>query len=144
MKGTAAMRALSASISSRSVVGFRAGAEALGDQRFQRFLGFAQGVAGAGGHGDAAADGLLQGAHHMQAGRVALADEAGAHLLDLGHRGELLLHQVGQLQVLEEEVHELFLRQLEDEVVHALAVLASRLAAACPRRRLRAGPPGRR
>ena len=55
-----------------------------------------------------------------------------ARAFDLGHGGKLLLHQIGQGQILEEEIHEFFLRQLEHEVVHALALRPAATAAAFP------------
>jgi hypothetical protein len=60
----------------------------------------------------------------------AVAGEAGAVALPLGHLGQLRAHQVRQGQVLEEDLHELLLAQRKDEVVLALAGVAGLALAA--------------
>ena len=71
---------------------------------------------------------------HVQVGRRAVGREAGAVALPLGRFGQLRARQVGQRQVFEEDLHELFLAQVKDEIVLALARVA-RLAVRRRRRR---------
>jgi hypothetical protein len=63
---------------------------------------------------------------------------AGADALELGGAHELVAHQIRQFQVVEQQVEELFARQLEDEVVLALAALAAGPVRSRRRRPLRA------
>src|SRR5581483_2257942 len=81
---------------------------------------------------------LAHGARAVEAGRRAVAAEAGA---DGARRLEVLelhLDQVGQLEVVEEEIEELLLGEGEGKIVLALAVGAA-LAAAAARAALRLG-----
>ncbi len=80
---------------------------ALGLEFRQCLFGLAQCAPRAGPHREPSADGLFHRAHHVQAGRVAVAGEAGAHALDLWGGGKLLFDQVGQGEVFEEVVEEL-------------------------------------
>ena len=82
------------------------------------------------------AERAAQRAQHVQVGRRAVAGEAGALALPFGRLGELGADQVRQLQVVEEDLHELFARQREDEVVLAFA-----RRCAWPRRCRRPPPP---
>ena len=52
------------------------------------------------------------------------------HVLERVRVLEFLAHQEGQFQVIKEEVQELFLGDLEDELVHALALVAGLALAA--------------
>ena len=80
-----------------------------------------------------------------QVARRAGARVAGALALHLRRLGELRAHQARQRQVVEEDLHELFLGEVEDEVVLALAGIARlALAAAAARRRPAAARCGRR
>ena len=97
---------------------------------FELFFQLARFGARAGADGDAPADGAAHRAHHVQVVRRAVAAVAGALALPLGRFGQLRAHQVGQRQVLEEDLHELFLAQLEDEVVLAFAGIAGLALAA--------------
>ncbi len=80
--------------------------------------------------GDTAREAAAHGAHAVHLGWRAIGRIAGAlrlwrpHVLDLG------LDEVWQLQVLEEDVEELVLREREDEIVLAFAVGAGLAAAA--------------
>mmetsp|Transcript_6685 Transcript_6685/g.27976 ORF Transcript_6685/g.27976 Transcript_6685/m.27976 type:complete len:940 (+) Transcript_6685:1270-4089(+) len=80
---------------------------------------------------DAPAQGPAHRAHDVQIGRRAVRDEAGALRAPLGRVGQRRAGEVGQGQVVEEDLHELFLAEVEDEVVLALALVAG-LAAAGP------------
>jgi hypothetical protein len=98
----------------------------------------------AGAQRDAPADRAAHAAHHVQVVGRAVAGEAGALALPLGHLGQLRAHQVRQRQVLEEDLHELFLAQREDEVVLALAAVAGLPLPLPPPRRPWAARCGRR
>src|SRR5690606_3613487 len=82
------------------------------------------------GEGDAPGVCALQRLEHVQACRD--ADLRVATLLVAERLGflELLLHEVGQLEILEYEIEELLARQLEDEVVHSFARVAGPAPAA--------------
>src|SRR4029453_10730151 len=78
----------------------------------------------------APSQGHAHGAHHVQAGGIALRDESRAPGLPLRRIGQQLrAYQAGQRQVVEEVVHELFARDPEDEVVLAGAVVRGTAAA---------------
>src|SRR5690606_37633084 len=62
--------------------------------------------------------------HHVQVVARAIAAEAGAVAFPFGHLGQGRAHEIGQGQVLEEDLHELFLAPAEDGVVVALAGIA--------------------
>src|SRR5262249_22187882 len=78
---------------------------------------------------DAPADGSAHRAHDVQVVGRSVGGEASAVGLELGRLGERGACQVRQRQVVEEDLHELFLGEMEDEIVLALARVA-RLAAA--------------
>ena len=93
-------------------------------------LGLLQFLARVAAHGDAARQAHAHGAHHVQAGRVAFGDEAGAAQLPFRHVGQQLRSDhARQGEIVEEVVHELFARDPEDEVVFALPILRGAAAA---------------
>jgi hypothetical protein len=63
----------------------------------------------------------FQRAHDVDVARRTLRGVASAHCLELGGAHELVAHQIGQFQVIEQQVEEFLARQLEDEVVLTLA-----------------------
>ena len=99
-------------------------------QRLQLLFHRTQVAARSGAERDAPAERAAHAAHHVQVVGRAVAGEAGAVALPLGHLGQLRAHQVRQCQVLEEDLHELFAAQAEDEVVLAFALVAGLAAAA--------------
>ena len=105
----------------------------------QRGLGVAQLLAAVGAERDAPAERAAHRAHDAEVAGRAVVDEAGAVRLVFGDLGELRAREVGQLEVVEEVLHELFLGEVEDEVVLALAGVA-RLAAAAAAAAAAVGP----
>ena len=87
---------------------------------------------------DAPAEALAHGAGVVEPGGRAVHGEAGARHLGRLQVLELDLDQVGQLEIVEEQVEELFLGQREGELVLALAVVDA-LAAAPAAAALRLG-----
>jgi hypothetical protein len=63
-------------------------------------------------------------ADHADVGRNAGLGEAGPHPLVFVDPGELGLDQIGQFEVVEEDVEELVARDREDKLVEALAFVA--------------------
>ena len=106
-----------------------------GDQAVEFFFELAHLTARTRADGDAPADGAAHRAHHMQVVGRAVAAVAGALAFPFGRFGKLRAHQVGQGQVVEEDLHELFLAQAEDEVVLAFAGIAGLLPGRCRNRR---------
>ncbi len=88
--------------------------------------------------GNAPAEALAHGAGMVEAGGRAVHAEAGARHLGRLHVLQLDLDQVGQLEVVEEQVEELFLGEREGELVLAFAVVDA-LAAATAAAALRLG-----
>ena len=102
--------------------------------RFERLefgLELAQAPARLRAHRDAARQRSAQRPHDVDVGGYAVAGEAGADGLALGHLAQLVLHQVGQLQIFEEELQEFIAGKLEDEIVLTLPLVAG-LAALPP------------
>ncbi len=108
-------------------------------QQRQRLLGLAQFLAAVGAERDAPAERAAHRTHDAEVAGRAVIDEAGAVRLVLGDLGELRAREVGQREVVEERLHELFLGEVEDEVVLALAGVA-RLAAAAAATPAAVGP----
>ena len=136
-----AMRARSAAMAASSSLmrASRGSFFGLAQQLVELFFQLAHFAARAGADGDAPADGAAHRAHHVQVVGRAVAAVAGALALPFRRFGELRAHQVGQRQVLEEDLHELFLAQAEDEVVLAFAGIAG-LALAAARTAAALGP----
>ncbi len=80
----------------------------------------------------APAQALAHGAGAVEAGRGPVAGVAGARQLRRLQVLELDLDEVGQLQIVEEQVQELFLGEREGELVLALAVGTALAAAPAP------------
>src|SRR5690606_12851218 len=88
----------------------------------------AQLEAAAARQGDAPGLGRAQGADDIDAGRVALVADPGAHGLEGVGAGDVAFDQVGQFQVLEHEIEEFLLGDLKDEVIQPLALVAGTTA----------------
>src|ERR1700751_4615914 len=73
---------------------------------------------------DAPRKGATHRTHHVQVAGVAVADEARAVALPLRHFGQLRADQMGEGKVLEEDPHELCLREAEDKIVLAALAVA--------------------
>jgi hypothetical protein len=99
----------------------------LGNARLRQFREFLLQGADAAAIGrtqrGAPGDRAFERAHDIDIARGALGAVAGAHGLELGGAHQLIAHQIGQFQVVEQQVEKLLPRQLEDEVVLALATL---------------------
>ena len=78
--------------------------------------------------GQAAAIGVAHGAQNVEVAGRAGGGVAGAPGLEGSHVLQAGLYQIGQLQILEEEIEKLFARKVEGEVVFALALVAGVLA----------------
>ena len=79
--------------------------------------------------GDAAAERVAQRPHHREVGGRPVAREAGALELAVGDAAGDVAREVRQLQVVEEELHELLARERELEAVRAVALARAAFAA---------------
>ena len=68
--------------------------------------------------------GAPKGTHHIQLGGHALGGEARAYITEGFGVLEFFPGQIGQLQIVEQEVEKLFLGNLEGELIHAFSVRA--------------------
>nr|GEU28494.1 hypothetical protein [Tanacetum cinerariifolium] len=100
------------------------------EQRLQRVFRLGQPLARIAADGNAPPQRAAQRAQHVDVGGRAGNIVAGTLVLEFGGGRELGLDQVGQLEILEEIIHELFTRQFEDEIVLGHLVAIAGLAAA--------------